>query len=80
MFLPVFFLYEHIHLRAIFLLYYRELTEGIALFDDKNQPLNVQSKKAATEGISAVVLSRIGMAIPGMGKLLIMLSVGIELS
>lgn len=46
----------------------RELQNGIALVDDKNAPLDVQSKNAAFDGISAVVMSRVGMACPGMGK------------
>lgn len=45
-----------------------ELQQGIALVDDRQQSLGVQSQKAATEGISAVVLSRIVMAMPGMGE------------
>lgn len=45
-----------------------ELQNGIALVDDRQTPLAVQSKTAATEGIAAVVLSRITMAMPGMGK------------
>lgn len=45
-----------------------ELMEGIELMDDDLKPLGVNSKKAAFIGISSVVLSRIGMGVPGMGK------------
>lgn len=45
-----------------------ELANGIALVDEHQKPLGVQSKKAATEGISSVVVSRITMAMPGMGE------------
>ena len=47
---------------------FRELQHGVSLTDENNKPLEAQSKKAAFQGISAVVLSRIGMALPGMGK------------
>ncbi|CAG7720661.1 unnamed protein product [Allacma fusca] len=43
----------------------QELTEGIAIVDDKGERLGY-SKTAAQTGITAVVLSRIGMASPGM--------------
>jgi len=43
-----------------------ELKEGIALVDENNNALDCQSKTAAVQGISSVVLSRIGMACPGM--------------
>lgn len=46
----------------------QELKNGITLVDDKYESLNVQSKKAAFQGISAVILSRIAMATPGMGQ------------
>lgn len=46
----------------------QELKNGISLVDDKYEDLNVQSKKAAFQGISAVILSRIAMATPGMGQ------------
>lgn len=45
----------------------RELKNGITLVDEKFNSLNVESKKAAFQGISAVILSRIAMATPGMG-------------
>lgn len=35
--------------------------------DDKYESLDVASKKAAYQGISAVIASRIAMAMPGMG-------------
>ncbi|XP_037024562.1 sideroflexin-1-3 isoform X2 [Bradysia coprophila] len=43
-----------------------ELKEGILLTDENNNSLDAQSKTAAVQGISSVVLSRIGMACPGM--------------
>lgn len=43
-----------------------ELKEGILLTDENNKSLDCQSKTAAVQGISSVVLSRIGMACPGM--------------
>lgn len=43
-----------------------ELKEGILLTDEDNKSLECQSKTAAVQGISSVVLSRIGMACPGM--------------
>lgn len=46
----------------------RELQNGVDLTDENNNPLDAKSKTAAFQGISAVVLSRIGMACPGMGK------------
>lgn len=52
----------------IFVFIYSELKEGIALTDEDNNSLDCQSKTAAVQGISSVVLSRIGMACPGMGK------------
>lgn len=45
---------------------FRELKHGISLVDDQYNSLNVSSKKAAYQGISAVIASRIAMAIPGM--------------
>lgn len=45
-----------------------ELMEGIELMDDDLKLLGVNSKKAAFIGISSVVLSRIGMGVPGMGE------------
>lgn len=45
----------------------RELKNGISLVDDKYESLDVASKKAAYQGISAVIASRIAMAMPGMG-------------
>lgn len=47
-------------------LFFSELKEGITLTDDNNNSLECQSKTAAVQGISSVVLSRIGMACPGM--------------
>lgn len=46
----------------------QELVKGITLVDDKYNSLNVESRKAAVQGISAVIASRIAMAAPGMGK------------
>ncbi|XP_034114024.2 sideroflexin-1-3-like [Drosophila albomicans] len=43
----------------------RELRDGVSLLDDQNHEVGV-SKKAAAQGISNVVVSRISMAIPGM--------------
>ncbi|KAJ6649853.1 Sideroflexin-1-3 [Pseudolycoriella hygida] len=43
-----------------------ELKDGILLTDENNNSLECQSKTAAVQGISSVVLSRIGMACPGM--------------
>ncbi|KAH8369407.1 hypothetical protein KR009_010094 [Drosophila setifemur] len=43
----------------------QELQNGVVLLDEENKEMGV-SKKAACLGISAVILSRISMAIPGM--------------
>ncbi|KAH8346849.1 hypothetical protein KR059_000773 [Drosophila kikkawai] len=43
----------------------QELRNGVVLLDENNTEMGV-SKKAAAVGISAVILSRIAMAIPGM--------------
>ncbi|SPP74373.1 sideroflexin-1-3 [Drosophila guanche] len=43
----------------------QEIRNGIVLLDEKNTEMGV-SRKAACLGISAVILSRISMAIPGM--------------
>ncbi|EDW58646.1 sideroflexin-1-3 [Drosophila virilis] len=43
----------------------QELRNGVSLLDEKNQEVGI-SKKAAFVGISAVVVSRIAMAMPGM--------------
>ncbi|KAH8246949.1 hypothetical protein KR032_004961 [Drosophila birchii] len=43
----------------------QELKNGVVLLDENNTEMGV-SKKAAAVGISAVILSRIAMAIPGM--------------
>ena len=43
----------------------KELREGIAVVDADNNTVG-HSKKAAKTAISQVVLSRIGMAVPGM--------------
>lgn len=45
---------------------YRELREGIPITDENGNRLGV-SAIAAKDGITQVVLSRIGMAVPGMG-------------
>lgn len=47
------------------LVLFRELQQGVELFDENNEKMGV-SKTAATHGITAVVLSRISMATPGM--------------
>lgn len=47
----------------------QELQKGITLVDDNYNSLNVESRKAAIQGISAVIASRIAMATPGMGKI-----------
>lgn len=49
--------------------YFRELRDGIPVSDETDNRLGV-SAIAAKEGIVQVVLSRIGMAVPGMGILL----------
>lgn len=43
----------------------KEISDGVPVFDDKNQKLG-DSKKAALTGIAAVIISRITMATPGM--------------
>ncbi|XP_064550565.1 sideroflexin-1-3 [Drosophila montana] len=43
----------------------QELRNGVSLLDEKNNEVGI-SKKAAFVGISAVVVSRIAMAMPGM--------------
>ncbi|KAI8044671.1 hypothetical protein M5D96_000842 [Drosophila gunungcola] len=43
----------------------QELRSGVVLLDEKNNEMGI-SQKAAVVGISAVILSRIAMAIPGM--------------
>lgn len=43
----------------------QELKNGVVLLDENNNEMGI-SKKAATVGITAVVLSRIAMATPGM--------------
>lgn len=43
----------------------QELRNGVTLLDENNNEMGI-SKKAAAVGISAVILSRIAMAIPGM--------------
>jgi len=45
----------------------RELSEGVELLSASDAPLGI-SRRAAAEGISAVVFSRILMASPGMGR------------
>jgi len=49
----------------IIFLFYRELRNGVTLFDEHSNEMGI-SKKAAVVGISTVILSRIAMAIPGM--------------
>lgn len=46
----------------------QELQKGITLVDENYNSLDVESKKAAIQGISAVIASRVAMATPGMGK------------
>ena len=48
---------------------FRELIDGIVLFDENKNPVG-KSKKAAAKGITQVVISRITMAAPGMSKLI----------
>jgi len=43
-----------------------ELTDGVELMTEDGKVLDVKSKTAAQQGISMVVLSRLGMAAPGM--------------
>ncbi|XP_016983462.1 sideroflexin-1-3 [Drosophila rhopaloa] len=43
----------------------QELRNGVVLLDENNNEMGI-SKKAAMVGISAVILSRIAMAVPGM--------------
>lgn len=50
----------------------QELQKGITLVDENFNSLNVESRKAAVQGISAVIASRIAMAVPGMGKFAIL--------
>ena len=45
----------------------KELNDGIMVTDENGKPLG-KSKVAAKQAISQVVLSRIGMAVPGMSK------------
>lgn len=47
--------------------YYRELTEGIPVFDENGNRLG-NSTKAASKAIGQVVFSRIAMATPGMSE------------
>jgi len=46
---------------------HRELRNGVVLLDEKNNEVGI-SKKAAFVGISAVLVSRIAMAMPGMSE------------
>ena len=48
---------------------FREIIDGIVVFDENDNPVG-KSKKAATTGITQVVISRITMATPGMSELL----------
>lgn len=45
----------------------RELQNGVVLLDEQNNEVGI-SKKAAFVGISAVLVSRIAMATPGMSE------------
>lgn len=51
----------------------KELTDGLPVYDSNNNLIG-NSKKAAVTGISMVVVSRIGMAIPGMTGIPIVLN------
>jgi hypothetical protein len=44
---------------------YRELREGIAVTDENGKYIG-KSQTAAKQAITQVILSRIGMAVPGM--------------
>lgn len=46
---------------------FREIIDGIVVFDENNNPVG-KSKKAAAKGITQVVISRIAMAAPGMSE------------
>ena len=46
---------------------FREIIDGIVVFDENNNPVG-KSKKAAAKGITQVVISRITMAAPGMSE------------
>jgi hypothetical protein len=48
---------------------YRELKDGIQVTDENGKNLG-KSKVAAKQAITQVVLSRIGMAVPGMSRFL----------
>lgn len=50
--------------------FYRELKFGIPIMDEQGNRLG-ESKKAAQKAIVQVVISRIGMAAPAMGMLLL---------
>jgi len=54
---------------STFGLSFRELIDGIVVFDENSNPVG-KSTKAAAKGITQVVISRITMAAPGMSKLL----------
>lgn len=46
---------------------FREIMNGVEVVDENDNVLG-KSKKAAIQGISAVVASRCAMAAPGMGN------------
>ena len=46
---------------------FREIIDGIVVFDENNNPVG-KSKKAAAKGITQVVISRVTMAAPGMSE------------
>ncbi len=48
-------------------MHYRELKDGIPIVDEDGNKLG-NSKIAAKWAIAQVILSRIGMAVPGMSK------------
>jgi len=53
----------------LILLFFRELQDGLLVVDENGNKLG-QSKTAAKLAISQVIMSRIGMCIPGMSKIL----------
>lgn len=54
----------------IIFLFHREIQEGVPVEDETGKRVG-KSKAAAREGISLVTMSRVCMALPGMGKLLL---------
>ena len=57
--------------------FFSEIFDGIAVFDENNNPLGM-SKKAAYKSIVQVCTSRITMAAPGMCKLACYSGIGIN--